>query len=55
MKIIEIEVRGNGISIQADNIKANKEEAKEVLKNALEALDKEPDFEAKNEIIVKFA
>lgn len=53
MKTIEIEVRENGISIQGDNIQANKEQAKEILKKALDAIENEPEFEAKNEIIVK--
>lgn len=50
MKEIVIEVRDNHLSIQGQNIQTEKEQAKKVLQNALAALDKKPDFEAKHEI-----
>lgn len=51
MKNLEIEIRPHGISIQAGNIETNVEAAKKVLKQALESLEKKPDFAAKHELV----
>lgn len=53
MKEILIEIRQNSLSIQGGNIKENTEVAKQILKDALNALDKKPDEEYKNEIVYK--
>lgn len=53
MQEITIELRENALSIQGDNIHSQKELAKKILQDALDALDKEPAAEFKNEIVYK--
>lgn len=48
---IEVENRENGLSIQGAFIKNNIEGAKELLKKALDALEKKPDFEYQHEVV----
>lgn len=51
MKNLEIEIRPHSISIQGGNIATKTSAAKEILKAALKALEKEPDFVAQHELV----
>jgi len=54
MKEILIQIRPDTVSVQADNIQADTEQAKQILKKALESLENQtPKSEHKNEIVYK--
>ena len=53
MKEITIEIRKNALSIQAANAAEKAEEIKEILKSALDALEKQPTETYGNELLYK--
>lgn len=53
MNELEIYIRPYSISIQAQNIKDKTEQAKSVLRSALEAMENKPDESYKNEFVYK--
>lgn len=51
MNEVTIQIRPNTVSVQGDNIQADTEQAKQILQNALDALQNKPAEEYKNELV----